>query len=115
MNEIKCPHCNKVFSVDEGAFESIVKQVRDAEFEREIKRNEAVLNEAKNQAVELAKTQTRASAENEISQKNARILELESRMKASEREAENKAKRQNFPTRKCLLKRRRKKMPKLPC
>ena len=102
MNEIKCPHCNKVFSVDEGAFESIVKQVRDAEFEREIKRNEAVLNEAKNQAVELAKTQTRASAENEISQKNARILELETRMKANEREAESKAKQAELAYQKML-------------
>ena len=32
MNEIKCPHCGKVFQVDESGFADIVKQVRDSEF-----------------------------------------------------------------------------------
>ena len=38
--EIKCPKCNEVFSVDEAGYAAIVKQVRDKEFERELKRME---------------------------------------------------------------------------
>lgn len=31
MNEIKCPHCGKVFQVDERGFADILRQVRTAE------------------------------------------------------------------------------------
>ena len=36
MNEIKCPECGKVFQIDETSYDSIVKQIRDHEFEKEI-------------------------------------------------------------------------------
>ena len=37
MNEIICPHCSKAFKVDETRYSNILKQVRDSEFEKEIK------------------------------------------------------------------------------
>ena len=40
MNEIKCPNCGKVFQIDESSYESIVKQIRDQEFEKEISTRE---------------------------------------------------------------------------
>ncbi len=46
-NEIKCPHCKKVFRVDETEFSSIVKQVRDKEFERELRERETLLKKRK--------------------------------------------------------------------
>ena len=42
MQEIKCPQCGKVFKVDESGFSDIVKQVRDKEFDKEIKEREAL-------------------------------------------------------------------------
>ena len=36
MQEIKCPNCGEVFQVDESSYDSIVKQVRDKEFSKEI-------------------------------------------------------------------------------
>ena len=36
MNEIKCPNCGTVFKIDENEYQSIVKQIRDKEFEKEI-------------------------------------------------------------------------------
>lgn len=36
MQEIKCPKCGEVFAVDESGYAAIVKQVRDAEFEKEV-------------------------------------------------------------------------------
>ena len=35
-NEIKCPNCGKIFKIDEGEYDSIVKQIRDKEFDKEI-------------------------------------------------------------------------------
>ena len=36
MKEIKCPSCGEIFTVDESGYTEIVKQVRNAEFEREL-------------------------------------------------------------------------------
>jgi len=36
MNDIVCPHCGKVFKVDEAGFADILKQVRDHQFEKEL-------------------------------------------------------------------------------
>ena len=37
MREIRCPKCGEVFQVDESGYAAIVKQVRDKEFEKEIR------------------------------------------------------------------------------
>ena len=37
MNDIICPNCKKAFKVDEAGFADILKQVRDQQFETEIK------------------------------------------------------------------------------
>ena len=36
MNEIVCPHCDKVFKVDETSYAHILKQVRDHEFDKQL-------------------------------------------------------------------------------
>lgn len=54
MNEIKCPHCGKVFQVDERGFADILRQVRTAEFDKEIAQREGMLQERNAQAVKLA-------------------------------------------------------------
>lgn len=37
-NEIKCPHCGEVFKIDESNFDSIVKQIRNHEFNEELEK-----------------------------------------------------------------------------
>jgi hypothetical protein len=37
MNEIICPHCQKAFKIDEAGYADILKQVRDHQFEEEMK------------------------------------------------------------------------------
>lgn len=41
MPDIKCPNCGTVFSVDDMTYASISKQVRDKEFEKELKSQKA--------------------------------------------------------------------------
>ena len=36
MNEIKCPKCGTVFQINEEDYESISKQIRDIEFNKEL-------------------------------------------------------------------------------
>ena len=87
MNEIKCPHCHKVFAVDENAFDTIAKQVRDAEFDKEIQRNTAAMEQAKEQAVELAVAKASNAASNKIAEKDALIAQLRSQLDASVKDA----------------------------
>lgn len=88
MNEIKCPHCGKVFQVDERGFADILRQVRTAEFDKEIAQREGMLQEKNAQAVKLAVAKAQRDAQAEAAQRDARIAELETRLAAEKRERE---------------------------
>lgn len=88
MNEIKCPHCGKVFQVDERGFADILRQVRTAEFDKEIAQREGMLQEQNAQAVKLAVAKAQQDAQAETAQRDARIAELETRLAAEKRERE---------------------------
>lgn len=88
MNEIKCPHCGKVFQVDERGFADILRQVRTAEFDKEIAQREGMLQEQNAQAVKLAVAKAQQDAQAKTAQRDARIAELETRLAAEKRERE---------------------------
>lgn len=88
MNEIKCPHCGKVFQVDERGFADILRQVRTAEFDKEIAQREGMLQEQNAQAVKLAVAKAQQDAQAETAQRDAHIAELETRLAAEKRERE---------------------------
>ena len=45
MAELKCPHCGQVFTVDDTELSSIVQQIRDKEFEKDIEKRISELKE----------------------------------------------------------------------
>jgi hypothetical protein len=76
MNEIICPNCNKAFKVDEAGYASIVKQVRDHQFEEEMKKWKAVALREKQDAVHLAESKTKSSYEELLAKKDQELLQL---------------------------------------
>ena len=62
MAEIRCPHCGEVFTVDETEYAQIVKQVRDAEFERDIAERVELVRQGQTAAVEAAVARARQEA-----------------------------------------------------
>lgn len=62
MAEIRCPHCGEVFQVDETEYAQIVRQVRDAEFTRELRAREQMAERERASAVEAAAAQARQEA-----------------------------------------------------
>ena len=87
MQEIKCPNCGTVFQVDESGFADIVRQVRDEEFNREVRERESLLEEkltAKLAAGEtekkLAVAEAITEAEKKLAQKDAEIAEKSSQI-----------------------------------
>lgn len=84
MNEIKCPNCGKVFKVDESGFADIVKQVRDHEFEEELRRREEQFNKLQNDAVKLAEVNTKSEMQQEIADKQQEIIRLRAEIEAEQ-------------------------------
>ena len=46
MQQIRCPHCGEVFTIDESNYNSIVSQVRDHVFSEELERRQKELEKA---------------------------------------------------------------------
>jgi len=86
MQQIKCPKCGEVFQIDEAGYAAIVKQVRDREFNIEIKRAEEQYKEDKAAAVSLAKAETEKKVQKIISDKDQEIVRLRASIEAYDKE-----------------------------
>ena len=88
MNEIKCPKCGEVFTIDEASYASIVKQVRDNEFNAEIRSRELDFGRDKKNALRIAKAESDKVLQEQLSKKDSLIQELRSRLEQKDSERE---------------------------
>ncbi|MEI6753918.1 MAG: DUF2130 domain-containing protein [Paludibacter sp.] len=79
MNEIICPNCNKAFQVDEAGFANILKQVRDRQFDEEVRNRLTIAEKEKENAVKLAEAQLRNSIQDTLTRKEQEIAELKAK------------------------------------
>jgi hypothetical protein len=86
MNEIICPHCQKAFKVDEAGFADILKQVRDHEFEKELRDRAELLERDKQNAIKLAEANTKNALQADLAQRDAEIADLKARATAKIKE-----------------------------
>jgi hypothetical protein len=86
MNEIKCPNCETVFSIDEAQYADIMSQVRTAEFEKEIYDRLALAEKAKQTEIQLAEAKIAEKLKDEATKKDAAIAELKAKLDATETE-----------------------------
>ena len=89
-NELKCPNCGTIFQIDEQDYESIVKQIRDKEFEREINVREQQYKNDKEQALKLAEAKAEKDLADELNKKELEIASLKNELKLKETETENR-------------------------
>ncbi len=75
MQEIKCPNCGEIFAVDESGYAQIVQQVRDKEFEKELKRREGELAEKRESELRLLKLEQSREYERDLSRKEQELQE----------------------------------------
>ncbi len=90
MNEIKCPNCGTLFQIDEKDYHSIVKQIRDKEFEKEISLRENRYQLEKENAVKLAENSIEKSLTEKINKKDLEIQNLKNELKTKEENLQNK-------------------------
>ena len=77
MQKIKCPNCGEVFAVDESGYAQIVQQVRDQEFDRELRQREKELEDLKEKDLELVQMKQKEAFDRALSSKEAALSEKE--------------------------------------
>ena len=88
MNEIKCPNCGEVFTVNESQYSELLAQVRTAEFDKEIHvRIEQALALEKQKA-QNEQQQTLSQKESEIQELKATISNIESQKELIKKDME---------------------------
>lgn len=73
MKELKCPKCGNVFQVDEADYASIVNQVKNAEFDAEIHRRLAEIDERHKAEKDLATAKTEQTFQAQLNQKEKEL------------------------------------------
>lgn len=84
MHEVICPHCKKAFKIDEAGYADILKQVRDSEFEKQLRERLELADEDKRNAVELAKEKVASELQKVAAAKDAEIQDLKAKLDAGE-------------------------------
>ena len=69
MNEIKCPNCGEVFTVNESQYAELISQVRTVEFDKE-------LHERMKQELALAEQKAMNDQQTKLAQKDQEIAQL---------------------------------------
>lgn len=90
MNEIKCPNCGTIFKIDETEYDSIVKQIRDKEFEREISLREQEHTKDKENAIKLAEAHLREELTKQVTERDLEITNLKNELKTKEEQTQSK-------------------------
>lgn len=90
MNEIKCPNCGTVFQIDEVDYLSIVKQIRDKEFDKELHDRVEQLNKEKEQALKINEMELKKDFNESLSKKDIEINNLKNELKVVEDNTKNK-------------------------
>ncbi len=90
MNEIKCPKCGTTFKIDEQDYESIVKQIKDKEFMREINLREEQYAILQKEALKLAAVEADKKLAAEVGKRDLEIANLKNEIKMCELDITNK-------------------------
>lgn len=82
-DEIKCPHCGTLFTIDEAQYADIVQQVRTTEFETELHARLAAAEKAKGTEIALAVAKASQQALKVNATKDTEIQQLKSELRAA--------------------------------
>ena len=80
MNQIKCPNCGEVFTIDEADYASIVKQIKDSEYKDDLARIEQQYKKEKDNAVKLKEIESKETFNKELNRKESEIERLKAEL-----------------------------------
>ena len=78
MKDIKCPSCGKTFRIDPSSFEEILLQIKDEEFNKQIKERLLLAEEDNKKALEILKRELKIKLiEQDRIKENAHLKDAE--------------------------------------
>ncbi len=80
MNEIKCPNCNEVFTVDESGYLAIASQIKDNEFQKELNERIRLINNEKDNELKILKANAKVELEQNLSKAKEEIERLKGKI-----------------------------------
>tara|TARA_B100001250_G_scaffold103272_1_gene87043 strand:+ start:514 stop:1779 length:1266 start_codon:yes stop_codon:yes gene_type:complete len=80
MNKLICPKCKETFKVDEAGFSELLRQVRDDQFEEDLKKRLLLENKEKESALKLAEAKFANKLQFELSSKNEEISKVKGQL-----------------------------------
>ncbi|MDC3147680.1 DUF2130 domain-containing protein, partial [Prochlorococcus sp. AH-716-I09] len=89
MKDIKCPSCGKTFRIDPSSFEEIVLQIKDEEFNKQIKERLLLAEEDNKKALEILKRELKIQLMEQNRIKENEIQALESKLNIAEEKKTN--------------------------
>ncbi len=89
MKDIKCPSCGKTFSIDPSSFEEILLQIKDEEFNKQIKERLILAEEDNKKALEILKRELKIELIEQNRIKDSEIQTLESKLKIADEKKTN--------------------------
>ena len=87
MSELICPNCGKAFTVDESEYASLVKQVRDNEFRRELEAHDELHRRTTESQVASAVAKAKEPLLQAAATKDAQIAQLREQLAAAQAKA----------------------------
>jgi len=84
MKDIKCPSCGKTFRIDPSSFEEILLQIKDEEFNKQIKERLILAEEDNKKALEILKRELKIQLIEQNRIKDSEIQTLESKLDIAE-------------------------------
>ena len=78
MQQIRCPHCNEVFTIDESNYNSIVKQIRDHVFADEIASRTKEIEERMIAQLNVQVQKEKSAGKDAVARKEKELEELKS-------------------------------------
>ena len=89
MKELKCPKCGSVFKLDEADYASILSQVKNAEFDAEIHRRLAEIDERHKAEQDLAAVKTEQSFQTQLNKKDRELSEKDAEIERLKSQLQN--------------------------
>jgi len=89
MKDIKCPSCGKTFRIDPSSFEEILLQIKDEEFNKQIKERLQLAEEDNNKALEIVKQEFKIKLVEQNRLKETEMQALQAKLNITEEKKTN--------------------------
>jgi hypothetical protein len=89
MKDIKCPSCGKTFRIDPSSFEEILHQIKDEEFNKQLKERLLLAEEDNKKSLEILRKELKIQTIEQNRVKENEIQDLESKLNIAEEKKTN--------------------------